>query len=77
MRIGQTCARVLTLFAAAGFVAGCAASAGPVTGASAAAGGPAAAARPLGPLYNVPPDMLRPDGTMVNGLLPMNPDDQS
>ena len=31
----------------------------------------------LSPLYNVTPDMMRPDGLMRNGLLPMNPNDQS
>ncbi len=31
----------------------------------------------LSPLYNVTPDMQRPDGTLNNGLMPENPDDQS
>ena len=31
---------------------------------------------PLSPLYNIPPDMIRPDGTMINGLLPINPNYQ-
>lgn len=31
---------------------------------------------PLSPLYNVTPDMLRPNGTMRSGLLPENPNDQ-
>jgi hypothetical protein len=30
----------------------------------------------LSPLYDVTPEMLRPDGTMTNGLLPINPNDQ-
>lgn len=40
-------------------------------------GSGAAASAALGPFYNVPPELMRPDGTMINGLLPMNPDDQS
>jgi len=31
---------------------------------------------PLSPLYNITPDMIRPDGTMTNGLLPINPNYQ-
>jgi len=32
----------------------------------------------LSPLYGVTPDLMRPDGqTMINGLMPANPDDQS
>ncbi len=31
----------------------------------------------LSPLYDVPPNMLRPDGTFTtNGLFPINPNDQ-
>ena len=71
MPIGRTCARVLGVFVAAGVLAGCA------SGGGAPAAGPVAGARPLGPFYGVPQDMLRPDGTMINGLLPINPDDQS
>ena len=51
--------------------------AGCASGGGAPAAGPVAGARPLGPFYGVPQDMLRPDGTMINGLLPINPDDQS
>ena len=71
MPIGGTCARVLGVFVTAGVLAGCAAGAAPP------AAGTLAGARPLGPFYGVPQDMLRPDGTMINGLLPINPDDQS
>ncbi len=45
----------------------------------AACTGLAGAPRPtaLSPLYNVTPDMLRPDGTFANnGLFPINPNDQ-
>jgi hypothetical protein len=38
--------------------------------------GYATANRQLSPLYDVTPEMLRPDGTMTNGLLPINPNDQ-
>jgi hypothetical protein len=32
----------------------------------------------LSPIYGVTPDLMRPDGkTMINGLMPMNPDNQS
>jgi hypothetical protein len=31
----------------------------------------------LSPIYGLTPDLMNPDGkTMINGLLPMNPDDQ-
>ena len=57
-------ARLLILLTAAGACAGCAgAPTGPYTGA------------PLSPLYNVTPNMMRPDGAMLNGLMPENPDD--
>ncbi len=71
MSIGRTWLRLLGVFVAAGVLAGCASGGGTPTD-SAVAG-----ARPLGGFYNVPSDMLRPDGTMINGLLPINPDDQS
>ncbi|HET9018242.1 MAG TPA: hypothetical protein VFN46_01585 [Acetobacteraceae bacterium] len=64
-------ARVLALFATALAIAGCAAG-GASPGDNTLAG-----ARPLGPFYGVPADMLRPDGTMINGLLPIDPNDQS
>ena len=71
MRRSGSVARVLALFATALAMAGCAAGATPA-GSSTLAG-----ARPLGPFYGVPADMLRPDGTMINGLLPIDPNDQS
>ena len=71
MRIGGTGWRALAVYATVLAVAGCAESAPPP------AGSPLAGARPLGPFYGVPADMLRPDGTMINGLLPIDPNDQS
>jgi hypothetical protein len=66
MRIGRDGVRVLALLAAA-LVAGCA------TGGRQAMSG----AQPASPFYGVPASMMNPDGTMSNGLTPINPDDQS
>ncbi len=71
MRIDRTGWPVLALFAGLTAVAGCAA------GTPSPEGNAVAGTRPLGPFYGVPQDMVRPDGTMLNGLLPINPDDQS
>ena len=63
---------VLPLFAATialVALAGCS-SAAPAPGGT-------AASTPLSPLYNVTPAMQRPDGTLLNGLMPEDPNDQS
>ncbi len=63
--------RMLALLGTLGIVA-CTGSPGQDASGNVAGGPPV-----LSPLYDVTPDMLRPDGTMRNGLLPMNPNDQS
>ncbi len=70
MRIGRGGRAVATLLAALA-LAGCAA------GGSAGSGNTTAGVQPANPFYGVPASMMRPDGTMSNGLLPINPDDQS
>ena len=60
--------RSLASIALAGTLAGAlgACVAGPAG--TSGAGGP-----PLSPMYDVPPNLLRPDGTMINGLEPIDP----
>lgn len=76
----QTFTRLLGFAAIAAALSACA-SAAPGTTASTA---PATDARAqafstwLSPFYGVTPDLMRPDGkTMINGLTPNNPDNQS
>jgi hypothetical protein len=69
MMIARMCVRLLVLSVAGAGLAACAGLSAPPA--------PGAGASQLSPLYDVPPDLMRPDGTMINGLQPINPDDQS